>query len=107
MAGWDVFVWESASCICGLRQRNVCTYTTGRIPAIETKELGDVLEVGGPSMLQDTGEGGIAVAIKAGDRLGDGALRGFTSGRRRAVGRALGLLLRLSALLGWTGHAAD
>jgi hypothetical protein len=69
------------------------------MPAGKTEELGEVLEVGWAHVLRGS-EVGIAVAIKA----GNGALRRITRWRRRAVGRALGFLLGLSALLCWGTH---
>jgi hypothetical protein len=71
--GWRLFV-EECACVYGLREKSVCTYTTSGVPAGKTKELGDVLEVGRPSVLEHTSSG-IAVAIKAGNGLGDRTLR--------------------------------
>jgi hypothetical protein len=99
---WEVFA-RKRICMCGLGQKSVCTYTSSRIPAFETKELGDVLEVS-DAHLVDAMLDGITVAIKARDGLGFRALRRITRSRRRAVGRALRLLLDSRALLGWTGH---
>jgi hypothetical protein len=54
---------------------SVCTYTTGGIPATQTKKVGNVLEVAGNGVF-DSGfpAAGVAVAIKAGDGLESGAL---------------------------------
>lgn len=92
------------ACRCGLRQKSVCTYTTGLIPASETEELGNVLEIAGLGVVGHGTEGRITVAIKARNGLWNGALRRITRCRRRAVGRALGLLLGLRVTLGWTAH---
>ena len=103
----EVFVREGAcmlACRCGLRQKSVCTYTTGLVPTSKTKELGDVLEVSGLGVVEDATDARIAVAIKTRNGLGSGALRRIARCRRRAVGRALRLPLGLRALLGWAGH---
>jgi hypothetical protein len=75
-----VFAEEIASCICGPTRKSVCTYTTSSVPTSQTKEVGDILEVRGLGIVKDTTKGGVAIAIKARDRLWRGALRRITRG---------------------------
>lgn len=93
-----------ARCSCGLRQRSVCTYTTSLVPTGNTKEIGDVLEVSGVGVVNASPNVGIAVAVDTGNGLRSGALSRVARLRGGAIGRAVGLLLGLRALLGWTCH---
>jgi hypothetical protein len=70
----------------------------------DTKEVGDVLEVSGIGVFDGSANIGIAVTIKTGNGLWGGTLSRITRLRRRAIGRTVGLLLGLRALLCWTGH---
>jgi hypothetical protein len=89
-------------CTWRLRRKSVCTYTTSLVPTGDTKEIRDVLEVSGLSVV-DGAEGGIAVTVNTRNGLWSGTLSRIAR-LRGATGRAIGLLLGLRALLGWTGH---
>lgn len=93
-----------ARCTCGLGQKGVCTYAASLVPAGNTKEIGDVLEVSGIGVVDASANVGIAVSVDTRNGLWSGALSRVVRIRGGAIGGAVGLLLGLRALLCWTCH---